>query len=78
MNIPDIVKQHVLKNCKRMPETEREVNEYLDLINQMKKYEQSLILESCLSKRMMKKLGLKSPKEIEKETNEMFNKTPQQ
>ena len=44
MDIPEIVKQHVLKNNRRMPETEDEINQYLDLINHANKYEASLVM----------------------------------
>ena len=33
MNIPDIVKQHVLKTQGRMPENQQEIDDFLDLIN---------------------------------------------
>ena len=72
-SIPEIVKEYVLKHCKRMPETEEEVNEYLDLINHCKRYEASVLLSSKLSKKWMKKLGVKTPKEIIEEGKTLFN-----
>lgn len=67
MNIPDIVKQHVLKYNGRMPETTDEIDQYLDLINHAKEYNQSLLLSSKLSKVMMNRLGFKSPNQIKKD-----------
>jgi hypothetical protein len=72
MTIPDIVKEHVLKNCGRMPETQQEVDEYLDLINHAKKYEESLILTQKLGKRAMKKWGLKKPDQVKEEGKKLF------
>ena len=72
MNIPEIVKEYVLKNNKRMPETESEINAYLDLINHAKKYAESISVSLVLTKRMMKKLGFKTTDEIKKEGEELF------
>lgn len=66
--IPQIVKEHVLKNCGRMPETDEEIDQYLDLINHAKKYAEAVSVESLIGKQMMKKLGFKTPEEIKKET----------
>jgi hypothetical protein len=73
MNIPEIVKQHVLKHNKRMPETKNEIDQYLDLINHAKEYSNSLFIAGCLSKRMMKKLGFKTSNEIKEEGKKLFN-----
>lgn len=67
MDIPEIVKEHALKQNGRMPETQDEVNPYLDLINHLKEYKQSLILSHGLSKGMMKRLGFRTPSEIKKQ-----------
>ena len=73
MNIPEIVKEYVVKHCKRMPETQKEVDEYLDLINHAKEYEQSLMIKVAVGERMMKRLGIKTPDEIKKEGQVLFN-----
>ena len=73
VDIPQIVKEHVLKYCKRMPETQQEVDEYLDLINHGKKYAESIAIQNLLGKRYMKKLGFKTPDEIKKEGKLLFN-----
>lgn len=73
-NIPDIVKEHVLKNCGRMPETEQEVNDYLDLINHAKEYEKAIILEKKFSKKFMRRLGIKTSAEVKEEGEKLFNK----
>jgi len=62
--IPEIVKDHVLKNNGRMPETEDEIDEYLDLINHANEYAEAWKLEQLIGARMMKKLGYKTPMEI--------------
>ncbi len=64
MNIPEIVKQHVLKYNNRMPESQEEIDEYLDLINHAKEYAQSLVISGLLSKSMLKKLCFKTPEQI--------------
>jgi hypothetical protein len=74
MEIPEIVKEYVLKTCIRMPETEQEIDQYLDLINHAKQYETSLVISAIISKKMFKKLGFKSPSEIKKEGEKMFSK----
>jgi hypothetical protein len=73
MNIPDIVKIHVLKHNGRMPETQEEVDGYLDLISHAKEYEKSLLLSSKLSKGFMKKFGFKTPDEVKKEGKQLFS-----
>lgn len=73
MDIPEIVKQHVLKHNKRMPETQQEIDQYLDLINHAKGFSQALIIEKILSKNMMKRLGFKTSDEIKKEGQQQFN-----
>lgn len=62
--IPEIVKEYVLKTCGRMPQTDKEVDEYLDLINHAKEYQTALILEQKVSKKFLKKLGFKTTDEI--------------
>lgn len=75
MTIPEIVKEYVLKNCKRMPETKEEVDEYLDLINHAKEYEKALYIKATgLSKKMIKKLGFKTPEEVKAEGSRLFKK----
>lgn len=66
MTIPDIVKEYVLKHCKRMPETQAEIDDYLDLINHGKKYQTALMLEQKVSKKFLKKLGFQTSDEIKK------------
>jgi hypothetical protein len=65
--IPEIVKEHVLKTCGRMPESEKEVNDYLDLINHTKEYSEAYKIELAIGKKAMKKLGFKTCDEIKKE-----------
>jgi hypothetical protein len=72
MNIPEIVRQHVLKYNKRMPETQDEIDQYLDLINHAKEFSNSLFIAGSLSKKMLKKLGLKTPNEIKEEGKKLF------
>lgn len=62
--IPEIVKEHVLKTQGRMPETEQEINDYLDLINHSKEYADAFEMEQLISKKMMKKLGFKTIDEL--------------
>ncbi len=70
--IPDIVKEFVLEQCGRMPETDKEIDDYLDLINLSKEYVKALEMEQLISKRMMRKLGFKTTDEIKK-TNPFAN-----
>lgn len=72
MTIPDIVKEHVLKTCGRMPETQKEIDDYLDLINHAKEYETSMILTKAIGKRSMKKWGLKTPEEVKVDGKKIF------
>lgn len=72
MDIPEIVKQHVLKHNKRMPETQHEIDEYLDLINHAKEFAGALAVEKVLSKSMMIKLGFKTSEEVKKEGQNKF------
>lgn len=65
--IPEIVKEYVLKTCGRMPQTDKEIDDYLDLINHGEDYKKALIMEKALGKKAMKKWGLKTPAEIIKE-----------
>ena len=74
MDIPEIVKQYVLKIQGRMPETQDEIDEYLDLILHMKEYERAFEIEQYMSKRLMKRLGIKTTYEIKKEGKSYFNK----
>jgi len=62
--IPDIVKEFVLKTQGRMPETNEEMDEYLDLINHAKEYETAVAMKSLLGVKAMKKWGLETPEEI--------------
>jgi hypothetical protein len=73
IDIPQIVKEYVLKNCGRMPETQQEVDQYLDLINHGKKYAESFVMQGLIGKRYMKKLGFQTPEEIKKEGKVIFN-----
>lgn len=65
--IPEIVKEHVLKTQGRMPETNKEIDDYLDLINHAKEYSQAFEMQHLIGKRMMKKLGFKTCEEIKRE-----------
>ena len=67
ISIPEIVKQYVLDNCGRMPETQKEIDQYLDLINHAKEYADSLVISKAVGKRFMKKLGIKTPEQIKKD-----------
>ena len=66
-NVPEIVKQYVLNSEGRMPETQSEIDDYLDLINHAKKYSAAFEMEQVISKSFMKKLGFKTTDEIRKE-----------
>lgn len=68
----DIVKEHILKHTGRIPETEQEINQYLDIINHAKEYQKALILQDTIGVPMMKKLGIKTPKQIIEEGKKMF------
>lgn len=70
--IPEIVKQHVLRTCGRMPETDQEIDEYLDLINHAKEYAEAYKIESLIGKRFMKKLGFKTSDEIKRKGVQEF------
>lgn len=70
--IPEIVKDFVLETCGRMPETDKEIDDYLDLINHAKEFETAFILEQKISKKFLKKLGVKTTDEIKKEGKTMF------
>lgn len=50
-----------------MPETDQEINDYLDLINHLKKYQEAVALKNSIGIKMMKKLDLKTPDQIKKE-----------
>lgn len=65
-SIPEIVKEYVLKTCGRMPETDKEIDDYLDLINHAKEYKEAFEMEQLISKGMMKRLGFKTTDEIKK------------
>lgn len=72
IDVPNIVKEHVLKNCGRMPETQEEIDQYLDLINHGKEYAKSKMLFDAIGGAYMKKLGFKTPSEIKKEGEKLF------
>lgn len=76
-NIPGIVKEYVLKNCKRMPESQKEIDEYLDLINHAKEYETALILQNKFSKKFLERLGVKTPDQIKEEGKILFPSSPE-
>lgn len=65
--IPEIVKEYVLVHEGRMPETDEEIDMYLDLINHGQEYASAFALEQTIGKKMMKKLGFKTPDQIIKE-----------
>lgn len=65
--IPEIVKEYVIKTCGRMPETDKEMDEYLDLINHAKEYQTAFILEQKVSKGLLKKLGIKTTDQIKQQ-----------
>lgn len=65
--IPEIVKEFILKKYGRMPETDEEIDHYLDLINHGEEYKKALILKNALGAKAMKKWGLKTPEEIKTE-----------
>ncbi len=72
MEIPEIVKLHILKHNGRMPETQEEIDAYLDLINHAKEYETAFVLEQKFSKSFLKKYGIKSTEEVKKEGEVIF------
>lgn len=72
--IPEIVKEYVLETCGRMPESDKEIDEYLDLINHAKKYETAYILEKTISKKFLKKIGIKTTDEIKEDGKKLFNR----
>lgn len=65
--IPEIVKEFVIEKCGRMPETDKEIDDYLDLINHAKEYQTALILESKFSKKFLKRFGVKTSEEVKKD-----------
>jgi|GEM_PF-7062578 len=67
MNIPEIVKEYVLRTNGRMPESQDEIDKYLDLINHSKEYAEAFEMKQYLSKGFMKKFGFKTTDEIKKE-----------
>lgn len=67
-DIPEIVKEFVLEKCGRMPQTDKEIDDYLDLINHAKEYQTAFILEQKFSKAFLKKLGFKTTEEIKTQT----------
>jgi hypothetical protein len=69
MNIPEIVKQHVIETQGRMHETQQEIDDYLDLINHAKEYAEAFEMQQYLSKQCMKKFGFKTTDEIRREYN---------
>lgn len=50
-----------------MPQTDKEIDDYLDLINHAKEYATATTLKSLLGVKAMKKWGLKTPEEIKKD-----------
>ncbi|HUX56144.1 MAG TPA: hypothetical protein VMV77_04170 [Bacteroidales bacterium] len=67
MDIPEIVKQYIIETQGRMPETEKEIDDYLDLINHSKRYAEAFEMEQYMSKDFMKKFGFKTTDEIRNE-----------
>lgn len=65
--IPEIVKEYVMETCGHMPETDEEIDQYLDLINHAKKYSEAVEMEQIMSKRFMKRFGFKTTNDIKKE-----------
>lgn len=50
-----------------MPETDKEIDEYLDLINHAKEYADALIIKDAIGVKAMKKWGVKTTEEIKKQ-----------
>lgn len=65
--IPEIVKEHVLRTQGRMPQSQQEVNDYLDLINHSKEYSEAFQMEQLIGRKMMKKLGFKNIDELKQQ-----------
>lgn len=65
----DIVTDWVMGKCGRMPITEDEVNQYLDLINHCEEYQKALRIERMIGVDFMKKLGFRTPSEIKSNFN---------
>ena len=65
--IPEIVNDYVLKTQGRMPETDQEVNDYLNLITHANEYATAFEHEQYMDKGFMKKFGIKTTDEIRKE-----------
>jgi len=65
--VPEIIKEFVLETKGRMPETDEEIDQYLDLLNHGEEYARALIIQSCIGKALMKRLGFKTPSEIKKQ-----------
>lgn len=65
--IAEIVKEHVLETQGRMPETENEVDDYLDLINHAKEYSEAFKMQQLIGKGMMVKFGFKTCEQIKKQ-----------
>lgn len=74
MDVPEIVKQHIIKTQGRMPETQEEVDDYLDLINHSKAYILAYEVERLVGKKFAKKIGFKTTDEIKREGEKRFNR----
>ena len=65
-SIPEIVREYVIKTSRRMPQTNEEIDQYLDLINHSKEYAEAFKTQKIIGKRMMNQLGFKTTDEIKK------------
>jgi hypothetical protein len=64
--MPEIVKEFVLSTQGRMPQTDEEIDEYLDLINHGEEYKKALIIQREIGIKAMRKWGIETPEEIKK------------
>lgn len=60
----EMANEWVLDKCGRMPETDEEMNQFLDLINHIEEYQKSIRIRDMIGEDFMKKLGFKTPEEI--------------
>ena len=72
-NIPEIAKKYILETCGRMPESDDEINDFLDLINMCKEYAVAFEMERHMTKRFIRKIGFKTTNELKVEMKERFS-----
>lgn len=68
MNFPKYVEEYAKKKGWPFPpETQEQMDAYLDLINHAKEYAEALEIENAIGVKMTKKLGFKTSEQIIKE-----------